>query len=186
MHRKRQEQPLCVYAGGLTETPHDEMYGRWATGRGQSIILMLTTAGVYLAAAKLGLTVAFGTQQVTPIWPASGLALAAVVLFGPSLWPGIWLGAFLANATTGEPLLTAASIATGNTLEPRGPLWLVRRFGPFDPALMRLRDVRRFVLWCAAVAPVIAASIGVGSLCVSGGHAWSESPALWIIWWVGD
>ena len=70
-----------------------------------SMILILATAGLYLGAAKLGLTLAFDAQQVTPVWPASGIALAAVVLLGPSIWPAIWLGAFLANATSGEPLL---------------------------------------------------------------------------------
>jgi signal transduction histidine kinase/integral membrane sensor domain MASE1/CheY-like chemotaxis protein len=154
--------------------------------RPSTILLNLATAALYLVAAKLGLALAFEAQQVTPVWPASGIALAAVILFGPSLWPGIWLGAFIANATSGEPLLTAMAIASGNTLEPLAALWLLRRVGGFQPALVRLRDVLGFAALGAGLAPVIAATIGVVSLCASGLHPWSQSLILWTTWWVGD
>src|SRR6186713_3414346 len=53
-------------------------------------------AALYLAAARFGL--AFGVvEQVTAIWPPSGLALAALFLGGRALWPGLWLGALAAN-----------------------------------------------------------------------------------------
>ena len=80
--------------------------------------ITLATAVVYFAAAKLGLMMAFTAEQVTLVWPASGIALAAVVLLGRRwVWPGIALGAFFANVTTHEPLATAAGIAAGNTFE---------------------------------------------------------------------
>src|SRR5262245_50830680 len=56
-------------------------------------------AAIYFGAAKLGLTMAFVAEQVTAVWPPTGIALAALLLFGYRLWPGIALGAFLANAT---------------------------------------------------------------------------------------
>src|SRR5262249_37917667 len=74
-------------------------------------------AAVYFGAAKLGLSMAFVAEQVTAVWPPTGIALAALLLFGYRAWPGITLGAFLANATANAPLATAASIALGNTLE---------------------------------------------------------------------
>lgn len=150
------------------------------------LILVVATAAVYLAAAKLGLSLAFFAEQVTPVWPASGIALAAVVLFGPSIWPGIWLGALIANLAVGEPALAAASIATGNTLEAMVALWLLRRFGGFEPSLSRLRDVFGLVLFGATLAPVVAATIGVASLCLGGVHPWSQALVLWGTWWVGD
>src|SRR5256885_12007648 len=72
-------------------------------------------AAVYFGAAKLGLTMAFVAEQVTAVWPPTGIALASLLVFGYRLWPGILLGAFLANATANEPLGTAAGIALGNT-----------------------------------------------------------------------
>src|SRR5215212_6511195 len=79
-------------------------------------IAVAAVALVYFGAAKLGLSLAFTTRQVTAVWPATGIALAAVLLLGYRIWPGIFLGAFIANATQGEPSWTAAGIGVGNTL----------------------------------------------------------------------
>ena len=74
-------------------------------------------AGLYFVSAKLGLSLAYTTEQVTLVWPATGIALAALLLLGRKMWPGIFIGAFFANAFTNEPLLAAGGIAIGNTLE---------------------------------------------------------------------
>jgi integral membrane sensor domain MASE1 len=64
-------------------------------------------AAVYLGAAKVGLSMAFVAEQVTAVWPPTGIALAALLLFGYRAWPGIALGAFLANAATSRTPPTA-------------------------------------------------------------------------------
>src|SRR5215471_13551671 len=92
-------------------------------------------AAVYFGAAKLGLSKAFVAEQVTAVWPPTGIALAALLLFGYRAWPGITLGAFVANATTTAPLATALGISLGNTLEALAGAWLLRRLVQFDPAL---------------------------------------------------
>src|SRR5438128_460998 len=73
-------------------------------------------AAIYFSAARLGLPFGIG-EQVTPAWQPSGIALAAVVLCGYRVWPGVMLAAFLANLGVDEPRLTACGIAVGNTLE---------------------------------------------------------------------
>ncbi len=60
----------------------------------------LGLALVYLAAGKLGLAFAAPNENVTAVWPPTGLALAVLVLRGSGLWPGVFLGAFLVNLTT--------------------------------------------------------------------------------------
>src|SRR6478736_1498416 len=92
---------------------------------------VLALAGVYFGAARLGLSLAFLAEQVTVVWPPTGIALAAVLLFGPRVWPGIALGAFLANVSVHAPPLVACGIATGNTLEALTGAWLLRLLG-FD------------------------------------------------------
>src|SRR5919206_1717462 len=74
-------------------------------------------AAVYFAAAKAGLLLATVGTQVTLVWPPTGLALAALLLGGPRLWPGVALGATLVNASTGVPVATACGMGAGNTLE---------------------------------------------------------------------
>src|SRR5262249_41153937 len=64
---------------------------------------MAFLAAFYFGAARLGLTMAFVAEQVTAVWPPTGIALAALLLFGYRLWPGIALGAFLANVTAHAP-----------------------------------------------------------------------------------
>src|ERR1700684_1905947 len=94
----------------------------------------LLVAVAYVAAAKLGFTLAFTTKQVTAVWPPTGIALAALLLWGYRVWPG----AFASNALVSEPVWTAAAIATGNTLAPVFGNFLLRRFGGFDNALERV------------------------------------------------
>jgi PAS domain S-box-containing protein len=118
------------------------------------------------------------------VWPPTGIALAALVSFGPRLWPGVALGAFFANWTAHEPALTAAGIATGNTLEALIGVALLRRVG-IHAALDRLRDVVA-LLGAALASPIASATIGVTSLCAGGLHPWSSFISLWWLWWIGD
>ena len=74
-------------------------------------------AAAYFLAAKLGLTLATVGVTVTLVWPPSGVAVAAVLLLGRQVWPGVAIGAFIANATTDAPIAVAWFTAAGNPLE---------------------------------------------------------------------
>ena len=54
-------------------------------------------AVVYFVAAYLGLKVQIPGTNASPVWPPTGIAFAAVMLFGFRIWPGILIGAFSAN-----------------------------------------------------------------------------------------
>jgi PAS domain S-box-containing protein len=149
-------------------------------------VLVLVVAAGYFAAARLGLTMAFVAEQVSPVWPPTGIALAAVLLLGYRVGPGIWLGAFAANLGAHEPLGTAAGIALGNTLEALVGAWLLRRVVGFRPALDRLRDVLGLLGLAGLGATTISATVGVASLCLGGVQPWSRYGELWWIWWLGD
>jgi PAS domain S-box-containing protein len=158
--------------------------GREGAARG--VLIVVATAAVYLVAAKLGLSLAFQVEQVTMVWPPTGIALAAVVLLGPRwTWPGIACGAFLANVTAREPVGTALTIALGNTLEAVVGAGLLARAG-FRPTLRRLRDVLALAGLAAAGGTLISATIGVLGLCAGGVQPWSAALHLWQTWWIGD
>jgi PAS domain S-box-containing protein len=157
-----------------------------AWGRAFYPVQVAFLAAVYFGAAKVGLTMAFVAEQVTAVWPPAGIALAALLLFGYRLWPGITLGAFLANATANAPLATAAGIALGNTLEALAGAWLLRRLVQFDPALGRVRDVLGLVVLAAGVSTMVSATIGATSLCLGGVRPWTAYPTMWGVWWLGD
>ncbi len=89
----------------------------------------LAAVGIaYFVLAKLGLRLASVNPSASPIWPPTGLALAAVLLGGLRVWPAILAGAFAANATTAGTLETAAVIALGNTLEAVTGGFLIERW----------------------------------------------------------
>ena len=162
---------------------HEEpvRHSGWAPYPAQVALL----AAAYFGAAKLGLTMAFVAEQVTAVWPPTGIALAALLLFGYRLWPGITLGAFLANVTANEPLGTAAGIALGNTLEALAGAWLLRLVG-FDTALERVKDVLGLVVLAAGMSTMVSATIGATSLCLGGVKPWTAYPTIWSVWWLGD
>ena len=147
---------------------------------------MLGIAAVYFGAAKLGLTMAFVAEQVTAVWPPTGIALAVLLGFGSRYWPGIALGAFLANVATNAPIATVFGITVGNTLEALIGARLLRRFVTFDLPLERLKSVLGLVVLAAVVSTMVSATIGVTSLCLGGVEPWAAYGPLWWVWWLGD
>lgn len=145
--------------------------------------------------ARLGLQFAVPPEKkATAIWPPSGLALAALYLFGKRLWPGVWLGAFLANfadyvlganpASAVANALVSAGIATGSTLQALlASAWLRRSNG--DQPLNTVRHTFRFLVLIPA-ACVVAASFGTLSLLLGGFVPAAALPNLWGTWWLGD
>jgi integral membrane sensor domain MASE1/anti-sigma regulatory factor (Ser/Thr protein kinase) len=146
---------------------------------------LVGVAAVYYGSAKLGLELAFETRSVTAVWPPTGIALAAVVLWGARMWPGIALGAFLANSWTGIPLYAVLGITIGNTLEALVGAYLLRRFAGFRPRLERVRDVVSLVV-AGALSTTISATIGVTSLLLADAITGSQFDSVWRTWWLGD
>ena len=155
---------------------------RWDTG---GVVSTLALAIAYVAVAELGFAFAFSTKQVTAVWPPTGLAVAALLLFGNRVWPGIWLGAFASNALRAEPLWAAALIAAGNTVAPLAATGLFRRFGGIRTDFERVRDVLLFALLGAA-AMLVSATNGVAILSLAGIVPWHEAAGVWWVWWAGD
>jgi len=139
----------------------------------------------YVATARIGLSFDALAGIATTVWPPTGIALAALVLRGPQLWPAVSLAAFVVNVTTGIPVWGAAIIAVGNTLEAVVGASLLRRFA-FDPRLGRLRDVLLLVGCAALVSTMISATFGVAAAALANLPRAESYPVFWAVWWVGD
>src|SRR5260370_119176 len=120
-----------------------------------------------MLAGKLGLHFAFVHASATAVWPPTGIALAAFLLFGPRVWPAVAVGAFLVNVTTAGSVATSLGVAAGNTLEGLLGAWLVNRFAHGRFAFERAQDIFAFAV---AVVPgaVVSATMGVASLALGG------------------
>jgi PAS domain S-box-containing protein len=146
---------------------------------------MLALALIYYGAAKFGLTLAKAHVSVSPVRPPTGIAIGALLLLGYRYWPGILLGALLANyLKTDNSVLLASGIAIGNTGEAVAAALLLRSMG-FRNSLDRARDVGAFIF---AVLTATTLSATVGNLSLSLGHAekWTDFGSLWVTWWMGD
>jgi PAS domain S-box-containing protein len=155
----------------------------------QTYTRMTITAVVlvaYFFTAKLGLSFASVEPNATAIWAPSGLSLAACLLFGSWIWPAIWAGAFLVNATTYGSIATSIAIAIGNTAEALTGAYLVRRFAHGRHAFNRTTEAFRFVLFAAVLSTTVSATVGVTSLCIGGYSSWSKFVWIWFTWWMGD
>jgi hypothetical protein len=64
----------------------------------------LAAAGCVVAASFVGMWIASGTQSViSPFWPASGVAVGAVLLWGWPALPGVYAGVLASNIFNGLP-----------------------------------------------------------------------------------
>jgi len=140
----------------------------------------------YLAAAKLGLSLAFLHTSVSPVWPPTGFAIAVLLWLGYRISPAILLGAFLANLATSVPIATAAGIAVGNTLEAVSAVYLLNQFVGGRSPFHRAQDVLKFIAIAGMLSPMLSATIGNASLCLGGAASWHNYGPLWLTWWLGD
>lgn len=145
----------------------------------------LALAAAYVTAAELGFKVAAVHPVVASVWPPAGLALATLVLLGPGLWPGIFLGAVLANAFNGVGWPGAAVIAAGNSLAAISAAYALRR-GGFRFDLHRVRDALLLLGFGALLSPVISATIGTLALHLAAGVPAERITTIWVTWWSGD
>jgi diguanylate cyclase (GGDEF)-like protein len=152
----------------------------------RDLVAILLLAACYFGAGKLGLSLAFVHVSATAVWPPAGIALAALLLLGYRVWPGIFLGAFLVNLTTAGSVATSIGIATGNTLEGLVGAYLINRFANGRHAYDHSQDVFRASALAAVVSTTVSATLGVTSLCLGGFADIARFGSIWLTWWLGD
>src|ERR1700684_2716811 len=135
-------------------------------------------AAVYFVAGKLGLLLASVHASATAVWPCTGIAIAALLIFGYRVWPGILIGAFFVNLTTVGTVATSLLVAGGNTLEALAACYLVNRFAGGKEAFARAADIFKFALLAGMAATTLSATIGVATLAAWGFADWNAFGAI--------
>src|SRR5580704_4273903 len=133
----------------------------WSNNRLSALI-----TAIYATTAWGSLQLAFEGTNASPVWPPSGIAFIAVWFLGYRVWPGIWLGAFIANVIVfthnGWAFIPAGPvsllIATGNSLEALFGVFLLRSFADQIILLSKIGDIFKFV-FAALVACTTSATI---------------------------
>lgn len=148
----------------------------------------------YAALGALTLSVGQSAGLASPVWPAAGLAFAAVYAWGWRLMPAVLLGSLLSNTVTllrqeslsSDALIAAAVVALGAAIQAWFAATIVKgAVGP-DAALARGREIVTFLLLAGPVGSLVNASVATVAQVTAGiisfDHAWT----VWGLWWAGD
>ena len=155
--------------------------------RGLNYIAGLIGIGLtYFVLAKSGLALALIHPSASSVWPPTGFALAAIVLWGYRTWPAIFLAAIIANATAAGSIGTAISIATGNSLEALVGAALINVWSNGRDTFSTPNTVAKFAAICLVFATPISATVGITSLAIAGYAEWANFANIWLTWWLGD
>jgi len=150
------------------------------------IVRVAGLALAYFLAARIGFEYAVAHPVISTVWPASGIALAAVVLGGLRFVPGVFIGALAANYVMQGNLAASTVAGLGNSLEALLGALLLRRVFDFGVRMLRLRDLISLIVVAATIAPLPAALLGPLGLAVFGGLAWPAFFDASRAWWMGD
>ncbi|MFF4396219.1 MASE1 domain-containing protein [Streptomyces sp. NPDC001480] len=152
---------------------------------GVAALDICVVAALYYGSAEMGLIQQLVRGQVTPLWPPTGIALASLLVRGIRVWPGIALGALLANVSLGPSVLGVLVIMAGNTLAPVCSYALLRRTG-FRVELDRLRDALALIFLGAFAGMLVSSTTGSVTLALSGALNAGKFWSTWSVWWTGD
>src|SRR5688500_16708927 len=141
---------------------------------------------VYVVAARMGLELGTISGFATLVWPPTGIAIAALLLGGYRLWPGVFIGALIANVWNGAPIPVGLGIAAGNAVEALLAVYLLHRLPDFRGSLDRVRDAIGLIILAAGLSPVVSATIGTGTLELAGLVPTGQIGEHWRAWWLGD
>ena len=152
------------------------------------ILLQISVVfAAYVVAGKLGqATGNIRSSNLGPVWPAYGIALAAILICGYRAWVGVAAGAFLVAFFSPVSHVAAFGQAAGTTFAATTGAFFLRRIANFDSSLSRLSDALSLIALGGFGSAIVSASIGVSVLYASHVHAYSGLGAAWLIYWLGD
>ncbi len=156
----------------------------------------LALALAYYGTAELSRWLASTPDNVTPVWPPDGIAVAAVFLYGYGLLPGVCLGSILANIwafwnpsswlTLSGSIVGVCVIALGTTLGTGVGVFGLRQAARTRYPLARVVHVIQLLLFAGMLGPIINAVSGVAVLCSLGIVPWSNYSDVWLTWWISN
>ncbi|MBK8814372.1 MAG: MASE1 domain-containing protein [Methylococcaceae bacterium] len=157
---------------------------------GRNLILAGIVAGAYFVFGLLGLLFRFYGDPIGILMPSAGMALAAVLLFGNRILPGVILGSFCVNAWAFDfkhaYLLFYIASAFGSAVTASVGASMIRKKIGFPNALVDLRSIILFMLLGGLLSSMISASVVALSMLYAGIIALQEIPAAWLSWWLAD
>jgi PAS domain S-box-containing protein len=144
-------------------------------------LAFVLTAAAYAAAAVVGLQWSVVPGADTTVWPAAGVAFAALVIGGVRLWPAVFVGRVATALVLGSPMPLWADlvIAGANAAGAAVPVYAIQRSGGLNRNLGRMRDIAWLVLGGAVGGGLLAATLG-GTVLLLDGMPPARAGMMWI------
>ncbi len=140
----------------------------------------------YLITGKLAVSIlGLVKAEASPVWPPAGIALAAMLLRGRRMWPGIAVGSVLLNSTAGIPSAVIVTSAFSVTVQALVGESALRRSG-FSTKLDRLQDVMGLVVGAVIGSTFLGSTLGNLGSSIFGWAQWSNFSRNWWTTWLGD
>ena len=167
-----------------------ELPGPAAGNGGAWLATLVLFTLAYVALALAGLALAIPPSQASPLFPAAGIALAGVLVYGWRMLFGVALGAAVVTAAVltrsgaaqGALLVVLPIVMAGAAaLQAALGAVLVRRYAGDPITLTRPGEVGRFVVACAA-SSFIAATLGTATLRMFGVVPAGGLLTAWATW----
>jgi PAS domain S-box-containing protein len=171
-----------------SETETSQAIDYWQQNTvGRYAVQISVVALAYFIAGKLGqATISIRSSNLGPVWPAYGIALSSILLYGYRAWIGVAVGAFLVAFLSPVTHFAAVGQAAGATVAALTGTFLLRRVADFHPSLARLRDALGLIVFGAFGSAIVSASVGVFSLQATHVKAYFGAGSAWLIYWLGD
>lgn len=158
----------------------------------QIVRITLATGLSYFALGFLGMLLAVPPNYATIMWPASGVALGAVLVWRYFALPGLILGSLLVDNyiafTTQQSFLLSVPLmmSLGVVLQASVGAYFIRRWLSFPCGFHRPTTVLKFLLIGGPLSCLINATLSCTTLSYNGMMAESDFVHNWLQWWVGD
>lgn len=158
---------------------------------------IICVSALYFIVAKIGLFLAIPPGFSSPIWPAAGVSIAATLLWGFKIWPGIFIGSFIVNWSIGEEGLfwgPQVLIGLGAVLHAYFSHVLINSRlnmdtetpGSTHEIFKVNKNIILIHLFSGPIASTLSATIGVFTLSAFKIVPHDQIFMNWFTWWVGD
>jgi signal transduction histidine kinase/sensor domain CHASE-containing protein len=156
-----------------------------------SIGLMVAIA--YVITGKLGMLLSPGDGYSTAMFPPAGIAMAAVLIYGRSMLPWVFLGALALNSSLTDALrpgmqlwlASSVGISLFSALQAGAGVFLLRRWLSMPLVFENGKEAVHFVL-TALLSCLISSTLSTTLLYALHLVADGDIRFVWLTWWLGD
>ncbi len=150
----------------------------------------------YCCAGEFRYLFSISASYASIVFPASGIALASILLFGYRAWPGVLLGNIILNCLMADlsgnlseqiiSVLPILFIAIGASLQAVFGAYLVRCFAGFPEAFINGKQLFSFLFYGGVASALVNSTLSMSMLFFTKRVSLDDAMINWATWWLGD